>query len=375
MSTVAPAPKSPAHPLWVSFKSRPLDALPMLGFLVALVSFAFIAIPAIADGNGEQLLADVVAHSYVLIWMLAATVAVRTVGIRQVMTMFLSGFFLATAVAALLSRPLLDRFGSNDMTVALWVPLVEELSKAIPLVLLIWAYHRRRGQAHGVSELMMMGFAIGAGMAVHEDILYGRTIVSTNGTVFGSFNDPWGAVFPTFFNGSGEMLTGHSGWGALIGLGLGLASVYRRRRIVAACFALFGVLFAVIDHSAINMRGSLAPVVDALSLNHTTVVATLAVGFPLAIVYDVLRRRHRPPPLPKPGLAMYRTALSPRTGGSRIVLNLFALGHYRRGWTAAAYHRATGGGKGNDYPRLVAWYRVVAPASATPASAAPASSA
>jgi len=363
MSTVAPTPKSPPHPLWVSFKSRPLDALPMLGFLVALVSFAFIAIPAIADGNGEQLLADVVAHSYVLIWMLAATVAVRTVGIRQVMTMFLSGFFLATAVAALLSRPLLDRFGSNDMTVALWVPLVEELSKAIPLVLLIWAYHRRRGQAHGVSELMMMGFAIGAGMAVHEDILYGRTIVSSNGTVFGSFSDPWGAAFPTFFNGSGEMLTGHSGWGALIGLGLGLASVYRRHRILAACFALSGVLFAVIDHSAINMRGSLAPVVDALSLNHTLVIGLLVAGLPLAIVYDVLRRRHRPPSLPHPGLKLYRVGLITGADVWRGVLNFFALGHYRRGWTSAAYDRATAGSRGNDNTRLAAWYRVVVPKS------------
>lgn len=136
-----------------------------------------------------------------------------------------------------------------------------------------------------------------------------------------------------------------------------------------------GLLVAVIDHAASNVRGDLTPFVHALSLNHTTVVAVLAVGFPLAIVYDVLRLRRPPPPLPKPGIAMYRTALNPRAGTWRIVLDIFALGHYRRGWTAAAYHRATGGVKGNDYPRLVAWYRGVVPASATPASAAPASSA
>lgn len=333
----------------------------MLGFLVAVASLGTIAYSAVARGNGEQLMADIVAQSYVLIWMLALTVMVRTAGIRQVMTMFLSGFFLATTVAALLTRPLVGRFGINDLTVAGWVPVVEELCKVIPLALMLWAYHRRRGQSHGVSELMVMGFAIGAGMAVHEDILYGRTKVSVDGTVLGSFSESWGAVFPTFYTGAANPMTGHSGWGAIIGLGLALASIYRRRKVLAGCFAVAGVLLAVVDHSASNMRGNLTPFVNALSLNHATVIVVLVLGFPLAVAYDVFRRRHRPPPLPQPGVALYRTVLTTRGGVWRLVMNFLALGHYRRGWTAAAYDRAMSGAKGDDYARLVAWYRVAVP--------------
>lgn len=374
MSTNSSTPDAAPHPLWLWLKRRPLEALPMLGFLIAIASFVAVAFPAFGRGSGKEMMADLVAQSYVLIWMLVATLVVRTVGIRQVMTMFLSGFFLATTVSLLLGRPVIDRFGMSDATVALWVPIVEELAKIIPLILMLWAYSRRRGQAHGVSELMVMGFAIGSGMAAHEDIMYGRTKVSVDGSVFGSFTEPWGAIFPTFYTGGGGVVTGHSGWGAVIGLGLALASVYHRRRILAACFATGGVLVAIIDHAASNMRGDLTSVVHALSLNHTTVVAVLAVGFPLAIAYDVMRRRHRPPPLPRPGFALYRAALTTNGGVSRMVLNFFALGHYRRGWTAAAYDRATSGSTGNDHARLVAWYRVVAPVAAAPASSATASS-
>ena len=360
MTALSTAETREPHPLWLWLKKRPLEALPMLGFLLALFSFALIAFPAFARGNGQQLITDLVAHSYVLIWMMLASTMVRTVGVRQVMTLFLSGFFLSTGVAILLTGPLLDLFGSNDLTVALWVPLIEELTKMIPLVLFLWAYHRRRGQAHGISDVVILGFAVGAGMAMHEDIFYGRAIVSGDGSILGAFTDPLGALLPTLYSGPGILTTGHSGWGAAIGLGLAVASIYFRKRILALCFAVAGLLIAVVDHASLNMRGVLEPLVVALSVNHALPIVLLILGFPLAIVYDVLRRRHRPPALPRPNWGLYRAAL----GGGRdpwtLIVNFLALGHYRRGWTSAAYAAATGPNRGNDYPRLSAWYRVVA---------------
>ncbi|MDN4479698.1 PrsW family glutamic-type intramembrane protease [Demequina muriae] len=342
-------------------KTQPIEALSVLGFVVALISFFTIVIPEWSQGAGGLVMANLVAHWYVLAWMLVATVVVRTVGIRQTVAMFFSGFFLATTVSWLFTRPLLNWFGENDMTVAVWVPLVEELAKAIPLVLFLWLYSRRSGQSHGVSELMMLGFAVGGGFAVYEDLLWNRTMASWDESVFGSFGEPWGAVFPTFFTGYGDLLIVHAGWTAIVGLGLALASIYRRRRILALCFAIAPLALVTLDHAALNMRGGFAPVVNALTLNNVLPLVVLVLGFPLAIVYDVLRRRHRPPALPVPGRALYRVGL--RTGGDvwRVIINVLALGHYRRGWTAAAYDRASVLGRGDDDARLAAWYRVVVP--------------
>ena len=93
MSAVESAEARAPHPLWVWFKKKPLESLPFIGFILAVGSFAWIAFPAIARGNGPQLLADLIAHSYVLVWMLILSTTVRTIGVRQVMTLFLSGFF------------------------------------------------------------------------------------------------------------------------------------------------------------------------------------------------------------------------------------------------------------------------------------------
>ncbi|MFW7414093.1 PrsW family glutamic-type intramembrane protease [Demequina sp. SO4-18] len=369
MSSPTPAPSKRRHVLWHWVKSQPIEALAFLGFLVACISFLTIVIPEWSQGAGGLVMANLLAHGYVLIWMLVATVVVRTVGIRQTVAMFFSGFFLATTVSWLFTRPLLNLFGGNDLTVAVWVPLVEELAKAIPLVLFLWLYSRRSGQSHGVSELMMLGFAVGGGFAVYEDLLWNRSMASSDGAVFGAFTEPWGAVFPTFYAGFGDLLIVHAGWTAIAGLGLALASIYRRRRILALCCAVAPLVLVTLDHSALNMRGGFAPVVNVLTLNNVLPLVVLVVGFPLAILYDVLRRRHRPPALPVPGRELYRVGLGNRGDVWRAVINVLALGHYRRGWTAAAYDRASVLGRGDDYARLAAWYRVVVPPSRVAESA------
>ena len=368
MNSAAPAGQSSALAvMWRWFKAQPLEVLAALGFLVATVSFLTIAVPELSQGAGALVAANLVSHGYVLGWMLLATVVVRTVGIRATVSMFFSGFFLATTVSWLVTTPLLTWFGHGDLTVAVGVPVVEELAKVIPLLLFLWLVARRRGQSHGVSELMMLGFASGGGFAVYEDLLWNRSMASSDGTVLGAFTEPWGMFFPTFYTGYGDLLVAHAGWTAVAGLGLALASIYRRRRILAMCLAVAPLLLVTLDHSALNARGSLAPLLNGLTLGNTLAVAVLVVAFPLAIVYDVLRRRHRPPALPAPGRELYQRGL--RTHGDlwRLAVNALALGHYRRGWTAAAYDRASALGRGNDDSRLAAWYRVPPAREAEPA--------
>lgn len=328
---------------------------------MSAISFLAVVIPVIMAGQGKPLATNMIAVWYVLGWMLLVTVSVRTIGVRQLVTMFFSGFFLSTMVSFMLTRPVLDQFGSNDFTSALWVASVEELAKALPLLLTLWAYTRRRGQAHGISDLVLMGAAIGAGMTVHEDLLYGRSL-SRGTSLFAPFEGAWGWLFPVVSTDWGPSMAWHVGWGAIIGLGLAFASVYRRHRVLSLCFALAPLCIAIIDHAAWNARGGLAAPLTAVSLQHTLAVTVFVAALPLAFFYDVLRRRHLPPDLPPPGLKMHRSALSQPRDPWRALLNFFALGHYRRGWISSAYDRATPGGAGrasNDTHRLTAWFRVV----------------
>lgn len=351
------------HPIWNALRNHPLLLLPIAGFIVSVISFLTIVIPVIVAGQGKALTTNLIAVWYVLAWMLLITVSVRTIGVRQLVTMFFAGFFLSTMVSFLLARPVLDRFGSTDVTGALWVATLEELAKALPLMLTLWAYTRRRGQAHGISDLVLMGAAIGGGMTVHEDLLYGRSL-SPGSSLFAPFEGAWGVVFPVMVTGWGPTMAGHVGWGAIIGLGLALASVYRKHRALSLCFALVPLCIAIIDHAAWNAQGSLAAPLATLSLQHTLAVAVFVAASPLALIYDVLRRRHQPPELPPPGLKMHRTALSQDRDPWRVLLNFFALGHYRRGWISSAYDRATPGGAGrasNDNHRLTVWFHVFFP--------------
>lgn len=356
------------HPLWNVLKSHPLLFLPITGFIVSVISFLAVVVPVIFAGQGKALGTNLIAVWYVLGWMLLVTVSVRTIGVRQLITMFFAGFFLSTMVSFLLVRPVLDQFGANDVTAALWVAAVEELAKALPLALTLWAYVRRRGQAHGISDFVLMGTAIGGGMTVHEDLLYGRSL-SRGSSLFAPFEGQWGATFPVMVTDWGPTMTGHVGWGTIIGLGLAFASVYRKHRVLSLCFALLPLCIAIIDHAAWNARGALAVPLTALSLQHTLAIAVFVAALPLALIYDVLRRRHLPPELPSPGFTMHRVALSQPRDPWRVLVNFLALGHYRRGWISSAYDRATPGGSGrasNDNHRLEAWFRVIFPAPKSP---------
>lgn len=371
MSAVAMQPLPMHKALWGWIKTRPLQILPVVGMLIALLTFAGIALRAVALGNAEPLFVDIVAHSYVLVWMLVASTAVRTVGVREVMMAFLSGFFLSTFSAYLVSARLLDFFGPFDHTIGFLVPVTEELAKTLPILLLLWAYHRRRGQDHGVSDLVVVGFAVGAGMTIHEDLLYARTVVSSSGELAGAFLAPWGGVFPSIHTSAGGLLIAHSGWGAIIGLGLALASIYRGKWVLALCLAVVPVLIAVVDHSAWNLRGDAKAFFNVIAVDNLLALAVLVLAIPVAITWDLLRRRRTPPELPVPRLRYYVTVFRGAGEPMAGLLRTLAYSHYRRGWTSAAYDRARRGPDAvGDYSRLNAWLDVAAPQVASASDAA-----
>lgn len=369
--TMHTQPEPSNHPIWRVLRTHPLLALPIIGFIISVVSFFAVVIPAVVAGEGKAFATNMIAVWYVLGWMFLATLFVRTISGRQLVSMFFAGFFLSTVVSFILARPVLNRFGTNDTTMGLWVATVEELSKALPLLLTVWAYSRRHGQAHGISDLVLMGAAVGGGMTIHEDVLYGRTM-SRGDSLFAPFDGPWGWLFPVIGTDWGATIVWHVGWGAIIGCGVGIASVYRTNRLFALCVAVAPVCVAIIDHAAWNSRGSLAAPLTALSVNHGLAFVIFLASIPLALIYDVVRQRHRPPHLPAPSVQMHRVALLLRGDPWRAALHYFALGHYRRGWISSAYDRATPHGLGSashDTDRLLAWLRVIFPHSVSPVSA------
>lgn len=349
MTAETPAAPTMAGVLITWARTRPLELLPIVGLLIALITFAFVAGGAILGGAGDQLMKNVAANSFVLIWMLLATISVRTVGVRDTMVAFLSGIFLCTSLVYFTIRPLRNQISDEIFASSVIGPLVEEGIKLLPLLLILWAYHRRWNRDHGVSDLLVLGFAVGSGMGMAEDILYKRNIGEL-------FTGSWGWIFPTFYERSPVSteifgiwapsmpqitLVAHAGWGMIIGFGLGLASIYRRRPILAMGVAIGALALVIVDHSAYNFAVQQRTWFPRLLLDHNLLAFLIVLIIPLSIVYDSMRRNHRKPILPVPKLKLSWRAF--RSEGDRFagVTGLLAVGHYRRGWNALAYARAS----------------------------------
>lgn len=341
---------------WV--RRSPRDLVPIVGLLVSTAAFVIVSVQAIARGGGDELIVNAFAHLWTVAWLLVVTMAIRSVGIRETIVAFLSGFFLSTMIAFAVTRPLLQVVGENDATVAFVVPLVEESAKLVPLALVLWNYRLRRGQAPGVMDLAIVGFAAGAGMGMHEDVMYGRAVSSVDGGFGGVFTGPLGALFPSFFDAGSFVLVAHAGWGMLLGLGVGFAVSLRRRQPVLGLIALVvAAVVAVVDHAAVNTRGSGSEVISALTGNHQVAIALLVAGLIGAGVLDVITRRRHAPDLPFPSLRVYPYLARRAAGPWLAALSLQAYGHYRRGWAASAYSRAAGSTDDDD-ARLDAWLDV-----------------
>jgi hypothetical protein len=170
--------------------------------------------------------------------------------------------------------------------------VVEELIKALPIALYLWLVARRNRWQTAATDGLLLGFAVGAGFAFHEDALAAR--VSGSGWAASI----WSPLLPiveasgSLFQGAGITL-GHAGWTALVGLALGLAFLYRRyHRAWLMPLLAFGLV--TLDHGLSNYVGDLgrqsAPllvdVLRALLLRGQLAVIVLLVASAAAIVLE-----------------------------------------------------------------------------------------
>lgn len=362
--TAAPASApSPSGLGWMAewIRRAPWDLIPIIGLIVSCVTYIIVAFGTAGFGGLGPLFVNSFAYLWVIVWMLAATFVVRTIGIREVIVTFFGGFFLSVAVVHLISIPIIQLNGVSPFISVYLVPTLEELSKVIPLLLLLLAYRRRRGERAGISDMVVAGFSAGAGVGLHEDLLYGRSVTSGNGTLLGVFDGTLGVIFPNFFVGGSTTLVAHAGWGTIIGLGVGVSALlWHRFKVFALIPGAIGVLVAVMDHSTWNERGDVW-LGRVLTADHQVALVITILAIPAAVTTDFLLRRRHTGELPYPSLRIY-PFLARRGGGIfEVLLSILAYGHYRRGWNAESYGAARGLTISEASPRLDAWLKVAFP--------------
>lgn len=278
-----------------------------LTVLLFLVAFA-----GVVEDGWDQWFDVAWKHLWVVGWLLLVTFRLRTTRALDVVSFFFIGFFPVVTVVVGVAEPIESLLGaSSNLQTAFVVPLVEEVVKALPL--LVWGLlTTRRGVHPTVTDLLLLGFAVGAGFAFHEDALWQRSTAS-------GFEGPYGALFPTFFSG-GAFVIAHAGWSLLAGAGIGLFLVHRRRPL-AWILAAVPLGVAILDHMAVNWRGGgwFGSLLDRFTGSGLLAARLVLLSVVLAILHDVLvlrwtaNRDRLFPPLPRERWAApLATGLGPR---------------------------------------------------------------
>jgi RsiW-degrading membrane proteinase PrsW (M82 family) len=326
------------------------DAL-LHGGLLLSVLFLLLAVPHFIRGGAEELVANLVHHAHAFTVLMAVSILGRTLPLRTIAAFFFVGLFPAVFLALLVSGAVAGVVRDDRMLDSLLVPLVEEGVKAVPLIAFFWL-SVRRGWQPSITDGVVLGFAIGAGMAIHEDGLYQRVYAE------GSGESLLHLIFPTL--GSQSTLSRvevngfyHSGWGSLIGLGIGTWFSLRWRYRWAFLLGLGAFLLAAFDHAIGNfIITSLGPrnlgALWTLDLEGMLPVLVVLIGVAAAAVGEVLllRRMAREDQLlPGQSLQAALSGLGPTLDG---LLRLQAARNYSR--ARRALHYLVWAGRGTPDP-------------------------
>jgi RsiW-degrading membrane proteinase PrsW (M82 family) len=338
VATVA-APTEPLQPNWRHILAPDIWSAVANASLVAAALVFLLAVPHFIRDGTREFTASVLQHAHVFVLLMAVTILGRTLPLRMLAAFFFIGMFLATFVLILLGGVLEDIFGSGRMFDSFAVPLAEEAVKAIPIALLFW-FMVRRGWHPSMTDGLLLGFVLGAGLAIHEDALYGRVYG------VGTEDSPLGLLFPTL--GRESTLSRvevygffHSGWGSLIGLGIGASFLFGRRFRWAYLIGIVAFLVVVLDHAIGNLiienesAGDLG-LLWTLDLEGMLPVYLLLVGIPAGVAFEILVLRRWAPVAALPSLS-FRAVLPWLGSGLPGLLRAQAARRYTRTRRALQY--------------------------------------
>lgn len=193
-------------------------------------------VPTLGDMGWFDLARLLFYQTWTLAILLVATWRVRTVSIPTVAAHWMAGLLSAVLIVRYGAEPLADLAGTGWL-----LPLLVELTKALPLVIAL-VVGRKFWRHPGVSDLVILGFAVGAGYATHENALHGRAAAS-------GLKPLSGFLVPTIWQPDSSFVVGHAVWTAIIGCAIGVIVLYRRNGI-AVVVAAAGALAVLGDHVA-----------------------------------------------------------------------------------------------------------------------------
>lgn len=199
-----------------------------VGLLMAM--FAALALaPTLARGNADDLIGLAMFQGLVLVALLISTRRVRSISVTTMVVFWLAGLFITPLGLVAFDR-LLALVPVLEGEPQRWIrPLLALVAGLVPLLpaLLLWP---RRFRHPGVSDLVLLGAAVGAGFTMHEDAVLDATTRAS-------------------------LMTGNPLlWLALLGGVLGLLVLERRDEVTIIAAAGTTVL-VVGDATILDLRG------------------------------------------------------------------------------------------------------------------------
>jgi RsiW-degrading membrane proteinase PrsW (M82 family) len=300
-------------------RTRRIVELGMLGVAVMAMLAGYITTIARTGDDEATATHDLQVHACLLLVLVALALPARTLGWRPILGSLTAGFLGSIALARALGTPVIDAIGPTDLATAVWVPITEELVKALPVLIVALLALRDRTARPAAVDLAVLGAASGAGFALMENLQYGRA--------WGDWSSapPLSLLLPTIEHdrdtGASQYIAGHAIWTALVCLGLGVGLLYRHRRRLALLAIPAAFLLAVLEHGMINAEqppaalgvllahGLLSPIVLLLGFGAMVVVERRPLRGPGGMLPGLLLR--------SPGLALHRAALARRQGVAR----------------------------------------------------------
>jgi RsiW-degrading membrane proteinase PrsW (M82 family) len=258
-----------------SQRARVILVLSIVGLVISTVNLA-VALPILLSVGGPGPFVANAAGTLWTIGLLAlVTVFTRTLPWRAVLGVFFVGFFGCTALATLVGKPVISALGAQSpLATAVVVPITEEVFKAAPVIILLVLARRHRSARPSTGDAVLLGAAVGAGFALYEDALFGRS--SGAGWINAP---PFSWLIPSVHSNSGGGITmladGHIVYTALVALGLAVGLLYGRHARRAWLAIPVTLVVVVLEHMSANEVVLIAPGEAAPAWVQLTSILTL----------------------------------------------------------------------------------------------------
>lgn len=329
--------KDPYLRAWLRANLGPI--LSYLGLGISFVVLVIMYFRASSLNQAGYIRTNTLPLLYVIGWLTLVTTVVRSVGWRMITRAFFIGMFAHMALAYPLNRTMKIPFGENVWTIAMWVPLMEEITRFGLLALLGWLLNRAYTRRTGMADMVVLGASMGLGFGLHEDMLYPRAMASFYSQgLFQGFLEPWGLVFPTAANIGDLTGMAHLSGGIGIGVAVALLLAFRGpQRLFGLIAAIFLVGMEVFYHGIWNAPELPDGLRDFVISTEPWVHLLIIAG---AIGFDLFRRTQRPPETVAPSFALYKIAHARAENPIRWAERMMAVSRFRREYNSACFARA-----------------------------------